>query len=127
SVFAPTGEGEHGTSPQALGVVDVDLGRLRLGVSGGVRHRVQMGFSETVAPLGTAVAWAVAPGRFEVVGEVSGTLGDRRTLETLGGVKLYLAKNSYLSLGAGRGTTADVRALIGIVFEPRAAARGRVP
>jgi outer membrane protein OmpA-like peptidoglycan-associated protein len=45
-------------------------------------------------------------------------------LEALGGVKLYLARNSFLSLGAGRGlvpdkgANPDFRAMIGIVFEP---------
>jgi len=39
-------------------------------------------------------------------------------------VKLYLAKNSYLSLGAGRGIdTGDFRAMIAIVFEPKPAQR----
>src|SRR6201999_2232569 len=44
-------------------------------------------------------------------------------IEALAGVKLYLARNSYLTLGAGRGlanqgASPDVRAFIGIVFEP---------
>ena len=50
-------------------------------------------------------------------------------LEALGGVKVYLAKNSYLSLGAGRGLmperagNPDFRGVIGIVFEPKPAQR----
>src|SRR3984885_10703063 len=42
----------------------------------------------------------------------------------MGGVKLSLARNSFLSLGAGRGLlpdkggNPDFRAMIGIVFEP---------
>jgi hypothetical protein len=45
-------------------------------------------------------------------------------LEALAGVKLYLARNSFLSLGAGRGllpnkgANPDFRGMIGIVFEP---------
>ena len=56
-------------------------------------------------------------------------------LEALGGVKVYLARNSYLSLGAGRGLlpdragNPDFRAVIGIVFEPKPAQRAgaRIP
>jgi len=126
SVYVPTSEGDHGASPQLLGVADASLGRWRLAVNGGVRRTSVMGMSETVAPVGVAVAWALAPEKFELVGEVFGTVGDSRQLEALGGVKLYLAKNSYLSLGAGRGITQDTgspdfRAVIGIVFEPKAA------
>ncbi len=128
SVFAPTSAGDHAMSPQLLGVVDANLGRWRLALNGGVRKQT-LGMSETVAPVGVALAWALAPEKFELVGEVSGNLGGtQRQMAALGGVKLYLAKNSYLSLGAGRGIatadgTSDFRALIGIVFEPKAAVR----
>jgi outer membrane protein OmpA-like peptidoglycan-associated protein len=53
-------------------------------------------------------------------------------MEALGGIKVYLAKNSYLSLGAGRGLirseagNPDLRAFVGIVFEPKAARAQRV-
>ena len=45
-------------------------------------------------------------------------------LEAIAGVKLYLARNSFLALGGGRGLAFDkgaspnFRAFIGIVFEP---------
>src|SRR6185312_15380960 len=66
---------------------------------------------------------------FEVVGEVFTDDVSTHQLQALGGVKLYLAKNSYLALGAGRGLasdasasgTPDFRAMIGIVFEPKPA------
>src|SRR5205814_7832527 len=67
--------------------------------------------------------------KFDVVAEVTGAipLSDSENyfpLEALGGVKLYLARNSFLSLGGGTGLmrgkagSPDVRAFIGIVFEP---------
>src|SRR5512146_898578 len=129
SVYVPTSTGDHGASPQLLGVADVSLGRWRLAVNGGVRRTSMMGMSETVAPVGVAAAWALAPEKLELVGEGFGTVGNDRQLEALGGVKVYLAKNSYLSLGAGRGITEDTgspdfRAVIGIVFEPKAAMSG---
>jgi len=138
SVYAPTSSiGGDRTQQQALAVVDAQLGRLRLGLSTGVRRTVTMSMDATVAPAGLAAAWAVSPEKFELVGEVTGSvalgaMAGRRTLEGLAGVKLYLAKSSYLSLAFGRGftdgTTADYRALMGIVFEPKAAARrgGRI-
>jgi outer membrane protein OmpA-like peptidoglycan-associated protein len=129
SVYVPTSAGDHGAAPQLVGVADAGVGRWRFAVNGGVRRTTTLGMSETVAPVGAAAAWAVAPEKFELVGEVFGTLGGPARLEALGGVKLYLAKNSYLSLGAGRGVTEaagtpDFRAVIGIVFEPKAAMRG---
>ena len=129
SVYVPTSAGDHGAAPQLVGVADTAVGRWRLAVNGGVRRTTTLGMSETVAPVGVAAAWAVAPEKFELVGEVFGTLGGATRLEALGGVKLYLAKNSYLSLGAGRGVTEDTgspdfRAVIGIVFEPKAAMHG---
>jgi outer membrane protein OmpA-like peptidoglycan-associated protein len=153
SVFLPTANpadrflGDEKIVPQLIGVIDQELvgGRLRFAVNGGIRIRQQTSFTdmgymgapatnETVtataeAPLGLGVAWGIAPGRFDVVGEVFGAvpLGDSDNylpLEALAGVKLYLARNSFLSLGAGRGlvpskgTNPDARAFIGIVFEP---------
>jgi outer membrane protein OmpA-like peptidoglycan-associated protein len=153
SVFLPTANpaerfmGDRKTVPQLIGVIDQELvgGRLRLALNGGIRFRQRTSFTdmgdmgapatnETVAataeaPLGFGVAWGLAPGRFDLVGEVFGAvpLGDSDNylpLEALAGVKLYLARNSFLSLGAGRGlvpakgANPDARAFIGIVFEP---------
>jgi OmpA-OmpF porin, OOP family len=142
--------GEDQWVPQLVGVVDKELGRerrLRLSFNGGIRLRRTTTFTNsdpgpamapvtgrsiTVGselPLGLGVAYAVAPQRFDVVGEVFGAvpLGAHQSyqpLEALAGVKLYLARNSFLTLGAGRGLLGDrdgnpdLRAFIGIVFEP---------
>jgi outer membrane protein OmpA-like peptidoglycan-associated protein len=75
------------------------------------------------------MAFAIKPKKVDLVAEVFGAipLGDHanyQPLEAIAGVKLYLARNSYLSLGAGRGLSPskganpDARAFIGIVFEP---------
>jgi outer membrane protein OmpA-like peptidoglycan-associated protein len=157
SLYLPTIEprdrflGEDQWVPQLLGVVDKELGaarRLRLSLNGGIRLRRTTTFTNsdpgpamapvtgrsiTVGselPFGLAIAYALAPQRFDLVGEVFGAvpLGAHRSyqpLEALAGVKLYLARNSFLTLGAGRGLVAgqggnpDLRAFIGIVFEPR--------
>jgi outer membrane protein OmpA-like peptidoglycan-associated protein len=142
SVYVPTGSdrnmfvGEAATTPQFMAVADASFGRLRLAVNGGIRLRrtTTMGSvtSTTSLPVGIAAAYALAPEKVELVGEVFGSLptGDGyRSAEALGGLKVYLAKNSYLSLGAGRGLlpgeagNPDFRAVIGIVFEPKPAQR----
>jgi outer membrane protein OmpA-like peptidoglycan-associated protein len=154
SVFLPTASpadrflGDKKAVPQVMGIVDKEFvgGRLRLAVNGGFRLRSEASFTDmgdgmglpgtnqTVAvsaelPLGVGVAWGLAPGRFDLVGEVFGAVPiggstNYQPLEALGGVKLYLARNSFLSLGAGRGlvpakgANPSARAFIGIVFEP---------
>ncbi len=69
---------------------------------------------------------------FELVGETYGTYllddqsADEQKLseEVVGGVKLFIEKNSYLALGAGRRTyskgyqAADLRLFMGFIFEP---------
>ncbi|HTR56053.1 MAG TPA: OmpA family protein [Kofleriaceae bacterium] len=137
--------GNPGVTPQFTGVADLDLGRVRLAVNGGVRLSqtasvTAMGMTGPMGtvtygdslPYGAAVAWGVVPEKIELVGEVFGAmpLGAHENydpLEAMGGVKVYLAKNSYMSLGAGRGLVSaggnpDARAFIGIVFEPKPAA-----
>ena len=79
-------------------------------------------------PFGLGVAYAIAVQKFEVVGELTGAYelagSNYQPLEAIGGVKLYLARNSFLALGAGagldqsKGANPDVRAFISIVFEP---------
>jgi outer membrane protein OmpA-like peptidoglycan-associated protein len=153
SVYLPTANptdrfmGDSKAVPQLVGIVDRELagGRLRLALNGGVRLRSTTSFTDlgdmgapatnqTITasaelPFGVGAAWALSPGRFDLVGEVFGAvpLGDNtnyQPLEALGGIKLYLARNSFLSLGAGRGlvpargANPDARAFIGIVFEP---------
>jgi len=131
SLYVPTGPGDHGVTPQFLAVADTSVGRLRFAVNGGVRLSAGMDMMArtTQLPMGGAIAFGVVPEKFELVGEVFGALQPSDSkfhqLEALAGVKLYLAKNSYMSLGAGRGLVdetgnPDFRALIGIVFEPKA-------
>jgi OmpA-OmpF porin, OOP family len=153
SLFLPTATenrfmGERRLTPQLIGIVDKEfgrLGRLRIAANGGIRLRSEtsftdagdmgaMGTNRTITasaevPLGVGVAYAVRPQKLDLVAEVFGAvpLGQHegyQPLEALGGIKLYLARNSYLSLGAGRGLATNqggnpnARAFIGIVFEP---------
>jgi OmpA-OmpF porin, OOP family len=142
--------GEDQLVPQLIGVLDKEFGRehaLRIALNGGVRLRSSTTFTNndpgpmmapvtgasitagSELPFGVGVAYAIAKQRFDLVGEVFGAvpLGAHhgyQPLEALAGVKLYLARNSFLTLGAGRGLIADqganpaVRAFIAIVFEP---------
>jgi OmpA-OmpF porin, OOP family len=150
SVYFPTATsneflGEPGMSYQVQALADLDLGRVRLAANAGVRLQPTQTFTDmtmgtmgtittsTLLPFGAAVAVGVVPEKVEVVGEVSGALPAGATknyeyVEALGGVKVYLAKNSYLTVAAGRGLVSengspDFRAIGGIVFEPRPAAR----
>jgi OOP family OmpA-OmpF porin len=142
--------GDDQLVPQLIGVLDKELGReqrLRISLNGGIRLRRTTTFinndpgpdmapvtgrsitAGSELPFGLGVAYALAKQRFDLVGEVFGAipLGAHHAyqpLEALAGVKLYLARNSFLTLGAGRGLIADqganpdLRAFIGIVFEP---------
>lgn len=156
SVYVPTGSsrdpflGEAATTPQLVGIADATFGRLRLAINGGIRLRRTTTFMDTgeggapatmgsittstALPVGVAAAYGLVPDKIELVAEVFGAvpLGETegyQPLEALGGVKVYLAKSSYLSLGAGRGLlpeqagNPDLRAVIGIVFEPKPARR----
>jgi OOP family OmpA-OmpF porin len=154
SVFLPTADpkdrflGEGKTTPQVIGILDKELGRraqLRIALNGGVRLRSTTSFTDTgdggapptgktitasaELPFGLGIAYAISPQKFDIVGEIFGAipLGSHESyqpLEAIGGVKLYLARSSFLSLGAGRGlmpskgSNPDLRAFIGIVFEP---------
>jgi outer membrane protein OmpA-like peptidoglycan-associated protein len=128
-------------------------GRLRVALNAGIRIRSTTTFTDNAAgenepqpgvaipvtgesltagaeiPFGAGIAYAISKQKFDVVGEIFGAvpLGDKENyqpLEAILGVKLYLARNSFLSLGAGRGlipnegANPDLRAFIGIVFEP---------
>ncbi|MCK5798560.1 MAG: OmpA family protein [Deltaproteobacteria bacterium] len=92
------------------------------------QHRLQYGIG---------AAFAVVPQRFDVVAELIGQVGlggssdvDRMAHEILAGIRLYLARNSYMLLGVGRGLrggwgttnysygSPDIRAFLGFVFEP---------
>jgi outer membrane protein OmpA-like peptidoglycan-associated protein len=141
--------GEEASVPQVIGILDKEFGRsgrLRVAINGGIRVRktttftdsdttkgaMPTGQSVTVGaevPYGLGIAYAISKQKFDLVAEVYGTLPldekeNYQPLEALGGVKLYLARNSFLSLGAGRGllpgkgANPDFRGMIGIVFEP---------
>ncbi|MEM9488711.1 MAG: OmpA family protein [Myxococcota bacterium] len=143
--------GDDGVVPQVLGVLDKefgDQGRLRVAVTGGIRiplntveyvdnmttgdpapmvtnQRIESG---PTVPLGAAIAYAISPQRFDVVAEVFGAMplsGENYfPLEAIGGIKLYLAKNSFFSLGGGvgllpgEGANPDFRGFVGIIYEP---------
>lgn len=80
-------------------------------------------------PLGIGLSYSLVPQKFDLISEVFGQYAPEadnyQPLEALAGAKLYLAQNSFLSLGAGRGLLAntagnpDWRAYLGIVFEPK--------
>ena len=142
--------GENSVTPQVMGIVDKefgDLGQLRLAVTGGIRIRpgavtyVDNDMSDPLRPttgqmievgpsipFGAAIAYAISPQKFDVIAEVFGELplgGENFfPLEAIGGIKVYLARNSFLTLGGGvglipgTGANPDVRAFLGIVFEP---------
>jgi len=143
------GQEEGSFTPQVLGVIDKevgDQGRLRIAGTGGVRFRtgdtqfMDVGRAGSMAtnqiieadglsiPFGAAIAYGVVPQKFDLIAELFGefaTQGENYfPLEAIGGVKVYLAKNSFLSLGGGvgffpdEGGNPDVRAFLGIVFEP---------
>ncbi len=143
--------GEGKVTPQLMAVVDKEFGAegvLRIAATGGVRLRTgdhswtdttnltdpvppttgEEVDAGTTIPFGAGIAWGLVPGKFDLVGEVYGAIplqGENYfPLEAIGGVKLYLAKNSFLTLGGGaglipdKGGNPDVRAFLGIVFEP---------
>jgi OOP family OmpA-OmpF porin len=142
--------GEEAAVPQVIGILDKEFGRdarLRISLNGGIRVRKTTTFTDNTPgddggpvtgqsvtvgaeiPYGLGIAYAISKQKFDVVAEAYGTmpLGDHENyqpLEALGGIKLYLARNSFLSLGAGRGllpgkgANPDFRGMIGIVFEP---------
>jgi len=147
SVYIPTSNdpflGERSTTPQFVAIADATFGRLRLAVNGGIRFRrtttfMDMAMNEITTsselPMGVAAAYGLIPEKVELIAELFGAIPigahqGYQPLEALGGVKLYLAKSSYLSLGAGRGLVPDAagnpdfRGTIGIVFEPKPAQR----
>jgi OOP family OmpA-OmpF porin len=151
------GEGRVTVTPTVIVDKDFWRGRLRLAANFGARLR--FGDKDTwtdtrtcsSAPCGTGLtlqtkhrlqygvglAFGIVPQRFDVVAEVIGQVGlggdsdvDRMAHEVLAGIRLYLARNSYMTLGAGRGIrggwgstnysygSPDIRGFLGFVFEP---------
>src|SRR5262249_7363393 len=88
----------------------------------------QMVEAKNEIPFGAAIAFAVAREKFDLVAEVFGSVPldatNYQPIEVLGAIKLYLARNSYFLLGGGAGlggkvaANPDIRAFVGIVFEP---------
>jgi len=86
---------------------------------------------------GVGLSFGIVPQKFDVVGEVYGQqglsakrieAGNEKTLspiiEAIGGIKLYLARNSFFMVGGGWRLTNNTygagapRAFIGFIFEP---------
>jgi OmpA-OmpF porin, OOP family len=96
---------------------------------------IEIGTTEFIGGLG--LSYGIVPQKFEIIGEVYGTHGPdsiRRnadgttsamptSAEAIGGIKLYLARNSFFMAGggwrvaSGYGAAAP-RAVIGFIFEP---------
>ena len=140
--------GDDAVVPQLIGIVDLERGRFKLAANAGLRWRDDTRFEDdqpmmngipipltrgvieagSTAPFGAAAAYAVSPQTFDAVVELFGaaplTGENFFPLEALAGAKLYLARNSFLSFGAGagllddQGANPDLRAFVGIVFEP---------
>ncbi|HEY4176464.1 MAG TPA: hypothetical protein VGM90_06520, partial [Kofleriaceae bacterium] len=145
--------GEDKLVPQIMGILDKEFGktaRFRAAINGGVRIRSTHTFTDnapdmqgghlptatnqtttasTEIPFGLGLSYAITKQKFDIVGEFIGAIpvgkhADYQPMEALLGIKLYLARNSFLSLGGGVGVqpdktaNPDARAFIGIVFEP---------
>ncbi len=142
--------GDDKLTPQVMGILDKEFGqdrRFRVALNAGIRIRTgtkeytDTGTgdpgspatgttikSPTEVPFGLGVAYALSPQKFDLLGEVYGAmpLGGKNymPLEAIGGIKVYLARNSFLTIGGGAGVVPGkaanprARAFIGIVFEP---------
>jgi outer membrane protein OmpA-like peptidoglycan-associated protein len=137
--------GEGSATPQVLGIVDKEFGRIKVAAQGGIRIRTGdhvftddppapiPGTGKTIEaksmiPWGAALALALSPDKLDAIAEVYGgiPLGGENYLpgEAIVGLKMYLAKNSFLSFGGGlgiipeKGASPDARAFLAIVFEP---------
>ncbi len=122
----------------AQAIVDKDFlrGRLRLAANGGFRARDPRAFTMGATtiragnelPFGLAASYALVKQRFDLTTEVFGAVpldADHYfPLEAAAGLKVYLAKSSFFTAGAGLGLVPDAaanpdfRAYMGIVFEP---------
>ncbi|HUS68137.1 MAG TPA: OmpA family protein [Kofleriaceae bacterium] len=84
--------------------------------------------AKSTIPLGAAIAYGVVPQKFDLIAEAFTEIptgGDNFFPgEVIGGAKLYLAQNSFLSFGGGvgfmpdEGGNPDIRGFLAIVFEP---------
>ncbi|HEY5933222.1 MAG TPA: hypothetical protein VIU61_01230, partial [Kofleriaceae bacterium] len=124
SIYLPTTDpenrflGETTVVPQIMGILDKEFGRqgrLRIALNGGIRIRKTTTFTNNDAPTATGqsitvgneipyglgIAYAISRQKFDIVGEVFGSipLGTNENympLEAIGGIKVYLARNSFL-------------------------------
>ncbi len=140
--------GEGKATPQVMAVVDKEIGdesQLRIAATGGIRVRSgdhifmdtavppdpatgDMVQAKSTVPLGAAISYGIVPQRFDVIGEafMEVPIGGQNYMpgEAIVGIKVYLAKNSFLSFGGGIGfipdkaASPDARAFLAIVFEP---------
>ncbi|MBK9033876.1 MAG: OmpA family protein [Myxococcales bacterium] len=142
--------GDDKLVPQVLVVVDKEFGRdrrFRAAINAGFRIRTgateytdtgsgdvgSPATGETIKsgneiPFGLGLAYALAPQKFDILGEIYGAAAlageNYQPLEAIGGIKVYLARNSFLTIGGGAGVVPGkagnprARAFIGIVFEP---------
>ena len=143
--------GEGTVTAQAMGVIDKESrsGKLKVGINAGIRvptetHKFTDDMfpnedDENISsdfvvengpsiPFGAAISYAISKQSFDVLAEVYGAapLGGEGffPVEAIVGAKVYLARNSFLTIGGGVGVldvsdaTPDARAFIGIIFEP---------
>ena len=142
--------GDDKLTPQVLLMVDKEFGRerrFRAALNAGFRARTgATAYTDTGSgeagspatgeviesgnevPFGVGLAYALSPQKFDVLGEVYGAFAPNgqnyQPLEAIGGIKVYLARNSFLTLGGGAGVVPGkagnprARAFIGIIFEP---------
>jgi len=143
--------GDKTVTPQAMVVLDKETqgGKVKMAINGGIRVPTETSkFSDTgflddggtnistggviesapSIPWGAGIAYAISKQKFDLVGEVYGAapLGGEGyfPVEAIVAAKVYLARNSFLSLGGGVGildisdAAPDARAFIGIIFEP---------
>ena len=155
SVYIPAGYddkswlGENQVTPRFSLVIDHEWRRVRMALNGGILLRSdtrtfldaprpgasamapftnQTVVAKNELPFGAAIAFALVKDRFDLVGEVTGSIPldatNYQPLEVLGAIKLYLARNSFFIIGGGAGVAPDnaanpgVRVFAGIVFEP---------
>jgi len=155
SVFIPAGYdkdkwlGENQVTERLSLVLDHEWRRVRIAVNGGILLRSETHtfidapqpgripqvpatnlsvIAKNEIPFGAAIAFSLVKDRFDLVGEVTGSIPldatNYQPLEALGAIKVYLARNSYFLIGGGAGLAPDkaanpaARAFIGIVFEP---------
>ncbi|RMH45000.1 MAG: OmpA family protein [Deltaproteobacteria bacterium] len=143
--------GDGAVTPQAMVVLDKEnrAGTLRVGLNAGIRVPTETHtFADTsftdpggtdiatggriengaTIPVGAGISYAIAKQKFDVLAEAYSAIplaGEGLfPAEAIVGAKVYLARNSFLELGAGVGVLdvtdakPNLRAFLGIIFEP---------